>query len=61
VLTIPPSHHHPISNTNLNSLSYPQTPNHRRAYMPGGAIILTLGTCDRLTLAEPAPVNRLCP
>jgi hypothetical protein len=38
-----PSHHHPT----LNSRSYPQKPNHRRAYTPGGAIFLTLGTFSR--------------
>jgi hypothetical protein len=47
VPTIPPSHHHPIENTNLNFLTYPQKPSHRRAYTPGGAIFITLGTCNR--------------
>jgi hypothetical protein len=55
-----PSYHHPIGDTNLNSLPYSQKLNHQRAYTPGGAIFLTLVTCDRPTLAEPGTVNRLC-
>jgi hypothetical protein len=59
VPTIPPSYHHPIGNTALKSLPYPQKPNHQRAYTSGGAIILTLGTCDKPTFAKPDTVNRI--
>jgi hypothetical protein len=45
--TIPPSYHHPIGDTNLNSLPYSQKPNHRRAYTLGRASFLTLGTFNR--------------
>jgi hypothetical protein len=45
--TFPPGYHHPIGNTNSNSLLNPQMPDYQRAYTPGGAIFLTLVTFNR--------------
>jgi len=43
----PSTYHHPIGNTNSNSLLNPQMPDYQRAYTPGGAIFLTLVTFNR--------------